>query len=1069
MGALNNILDRIGIEPSERALCGWAGLCLLLLGSASFGLTTAAEILFLKRVGVAQLPWVLLASSGLLVATTGLASRWLSTADRPRALRGVFLGLSAALVAFWIVLIVWRSPLVISTFVLITRQLLPLGLLAFWLALGDLISGRRAKRLFAPLAAGVTVGGIIGSFGSAPAARWVGVEGLVLIGAAMLVIAAGISRRLVAYAPRHPETGLGVRRGSEGSASVLEQVGALGIWRESALFRLLFVALLCGGVLNPVLFFQFSLLADAATTGPNAEQELLTLYAQFRGWLNVVMLVFQLWLSSRLYRWIGLPLSLALEPTAYVLGFGWIGARPSLIAGVSGLGAGRLAEDGIANPALRVLYNLFPEHMRSRAGGLLQGPVTRFGGALGNASMLLALALGAAPLIAWVALPVGFLWLGTILVLWRSYPNLLLQASGERSLDSAGADIAVLLDSRTLRALAPSLADPDPRACRAALDLVRTADPNTAIEILTEALTRAPRGTRGLLVNALHELVESLPVEGLRENRASEMLAELLLGDPERLAPEERADMLRSYARLVGGAEGTDAEAGLGVLRRALGDREAAVRLVAIAELHRRGFPPPGVSDLDQVLRNSISVSDVLIRRAARKELRAMLIATEPDDVWRGRLGLLAERLDARADRAETAEALVEVARHHNGALSPCAEPMTRWLDDRDPRVRAAVLRFAGYAGQSRQTQRMISALASRVGQVSAAAREGLVALGPQVAKPLLASLEAEASARRKGVISVLRELDLDPGMLMTFYQPQLKRVRAAIVLRAALDAEDPSGLVLRRLEELVTSGLATLLDLGSILQDDHRIGMLQQRLRHAPDERSRDIAIEALEALLAPTLRSDLVPLLEAAPWQQCARSSQLAFGREVPSPNEAWQELQRDSDPTNSRLARRFSPEAVEERRRIGDAPNVIDPMDVAVRLQGAPAFGRLPTQELMGLAEVLEEIRFEPGATVYREGDEPDGLYFVYEGEAVLFRDGVETARVGPGNFFGELSTLDGVPRSFEVRIDSTTTLLRLEREELLALMELDPALGIGLSQFLCARVRALQALQAREGAR
>ena len=77
MGALDGILDRIGIEPSERALCGWAGLCLLLLGSASFGLTTAAETLFLKRVGVAQLPWVLLASSGFLVATTALASRGL--------------------------------------------------------------------------------------------------------------------------------------------------------------------------------------------------------------------------------------------------------------------------------------------------------------------------------------------------------------------------------------------------------------------------------------------------------------------------------------------------------------------------------------------------------------------------------------------------------------------------------------------------------------------------------------------------------------------------------------------------------------------------------------------------------------------------------------------------------------------------------------------------------------------------------------------------------------------------------------------------------------------------------
>jgi CRP-like cAMP-binding protein len=65
-----------------------------------------------------------------------------------------------------------------------------------------------------------------------------------------------------------------------------------------------------------------------------------------------------------------------------------------------------------------------------------------------------------------------------------------------------------------------------------------------------------------------------------------------------------------------------------------------------------------------------------------------------------------------------------------------------------------------------------------------------------------------------------------------------------------------------------------------------------------------------------------------------------------------------------------------------------------------------------------------------------------------------------RVGAGAFFGELSTLDGVPRTNSAHAGESTLLLRLEREELLALMEHDPALGIGLSQFLCARVRALQ---------
>jgi len=383
-----------------------------------------------------------------------------------------------------------------------------------------------------------------------------------------------------------------------------------------------------------------------------------------------------------------------------------------------------------------------------------------------------------------------------------------------------------------------------------------------------------------------------------------------------------------------------------------------------------------------------------------------------------------------------------------------------RWIDDRDPRVRAAVLRFAGHAGQSRQLGRLIAALGSRAGDVAAAAQEGIVALGSQAAEPLLADVEAGASPRRKAVVSVLRELDLEPAVLVAFYERQLERVRGAALLRAALEGQDASGLVLRWLEERTTGGLTTLLALVSVLQDDERIGELDRRLRHAADERSRDIVIEALEALLAPTLRTSLTPLLEEAPWRRRGRSAEVAFGRSVPPPEQAWAELGEDPDPVSRRLAGRFAPRAVEEGSRMGDAPDVLDPMDVAVRLQDAPAFGRLPTRQLMGLAEVLEEIRVEAGAAVFSEGDEADGIYFVYEGEVEMLQGGREIDRKAPGSFFGELSTLDGVPRTDAARARAASVLLRLEREELLALMEQDPALGIGLSQFLCTRVRALQ---------
>ena len=83
MNPLNAALDRMGVEPSERAIFSWAGLCLGLLGGASIALANTAETLFLKRVGVEYLPLALLGSSLLLVGTTAWLGSFLARRDRP--------------------------------------------------------------------------------------------------------------------------------------------------------------------------------------------------------------------------------------------------------------------------------------------------------------------------------------------------------------------------------------------------------------------------------------------------------------------------------------------------------------------------------------------------------------------------------------------------------------------------------------------------------------------------------------------------------------------------------------------------------------------------------------------------------------------------------------------------------------------------------------------------------------------------------------------------------------------------------------------------------------------------
>ncbi len=1057
MNLAGELLQRLDVRPAERRLFTRAFGCLLLLGAGSIALLNATETLFLKRVGVESLPLVLLASSGLLVLTTAGTAR-IAGSEPGRWLPRMLGLLTLALIPF-LPFLGSRSAALMSVLVLVSRQILGVGLLVFWMAMGSLVPARRAKQLFAPLAAGMTLGAILGSFGSGPLADAIGMAGLVLVCTILVGGSCLLSTGL---------QGAGVRRLEQAPPSraarlprMADDVGFGELLRTSPLFRHLGIALLVGGVLAPVLYFEFATLADAASQGPGGEQQLLELYALFRGCLNAALLAAQVGLNALLFRWLGLPLAMALWPAAYLLGFGWLGVDFVLAAGLVGYGASRFIEDGISDSASRVLYNLFPEGVRGRVSGLLEGPVNRIGGVLGNGAVLAAVALGvSAPLLGSLAIPLASLWAVSALVLWRTYPRLLLRASAEHGLAGAGIDRAALVDPTTLRSLSTDLADPDPSVCRAAVDLVVEGEPALAVRALATALVPAPPSHRALLVDRLHLLVEPSAPGSARSDEATRALESALVAKPA-FTPEERGDILRTYARLTAGPDvpARVARSSRARLERALGDRDAPVRLAAIAELHRRDAPPPGLPELDRVLDDACDASDARIRRAARRELRAALVGSTPDARWDARLRSLARHLESRADRAETAEALREIARHHGRAMDRIAGEALRFAEDRDPRVRGALLALAGLAGLADAGGRLVAALGSRAQEEAEGAHEGLVALGAEAALPLLVGLELGAGARREALLGVLRELEVDPETLRTLRDRQLEAIRRLFVHRAALEARhDPTTALLhRRLEERVAEGVGALLAVLAALYADKRLSELERRLRRVRRDGDRDLLIEAIEATLDRSERGAVVPLLEPGEWSRAGSEAARALGEPEPETTSAVEALRVDLDPTTRRLARALALDGEDE---IGDPSAMPSSMDIAVRLQEMPVFDRLTVPQCLMLAELLQEQKLSPGEQVFAAGEEAHALYLVLEGEIELARGALVLGRAGPGEFFGERGALEGVPRSAAAVARSQARLLRLDREDLLSLLEEAPALTLGFAQRLSARVRQLE---------
>jgi diguanylate cyclase (GGDEF)-like protein len=145
--------------------------------------------------------------------------------------------------------------------------------------------------------------------------------------------------------------------------------------------------------------------------------------------------------------------------------------------------------------------------------------------------------------------------------------------------------------------------------------------------------------------------------------------------------------------------------------------------------------------------------------------------------------------------------------------------------------------------------------------------------------------------------------------------------------------------------------------------------------------------------------------------------------------------------------------------------------DAHDVAVEeklrlLQQSRLFKGLPAEDLRSLAAAAEVVTFPPGGRVVRQGEPSDYVYLITEGHVqVLGRtedDGTVAETViswlGPGDVAGELSSLDDEPPEASGIAVTSTTCLRLTRDEFTRSLERHWPVTRELLRALAQRLRA-----------
>jgi len=126
----------------------------------------------------------------------------------------------------------------------------------------------------------------------------------------------------------------------------------------------------------------------------------------------------------------------------------------------------------------------------------------------------------------------------------------------------------------------------------------------------------------------------------------------------------------------------------------------------------------------------------------------------------------------------------------------------------------------------------------------------------------------------------------------------------------------------------------------------------------------------------------------------------------------------------------------------------------------LGAVPLFDGFSKRHLHRLAAETDLVRFEPGRSIVEEGRPGEAMFVILSGAAKVTRGGRTVARLVPGDFFGELSALDGGPRTASIVSDTPMELLRLYRRTLRRVIEEEPPLAMGLLEGIARRLRQVQ---------
>ncbi len=125
----------------------------------------------------------------------------------------------------------------------------------------------------------------------------------------------------------------------------------------------------------------------------------------------------------------------------------------------------------------------------------------------------------------------------------------------------------------------------------------------------------------------------------------------------------------------------------------------------------------------------------------------------------------------------------------------------------------------------------------------------------------------------------------------------------------------------------------------------------------------------------------------------------------------------------------------------------------------LKKTPLFAQFSEKELEALFSTAKVREFEAGSVIVREGDPTSiGFYLVLEGQVEVRKGHKVLAKLGAGDYFGEMALIMDAPRSADVVAMQKTKCLMITRWELRSIISSYPDVALKMMGELARRLSA-----------